>query len=149
MNPSGYVDISCSAIKSSKQDTAWVPKRRLPGRPPVYKFDRPDNELSENERRLKGAVLKRRTRQNKAYHRKKLLRELRSRQVVPQTKPRLFSLPPLMDSSPRLLLPCEQEILGRYSCSSESGNYVLQPVLLQIFQPNNVSLRVDGSVGHT
>lgn len=49
------------------------PKRR-PGRPPTYVFDRPDSELTENERRLRSAVLKRRERQNRSYRRRKLLK---------------------------------------------------------------------------
>lgn len=55
-----------------------LPPKRRPGRPPVYVFTKPDAELSENERRLKGAVLKRRMRQNKSYHRKKRLRQVQA-----------------------------------------------------------------------
>lgn len=51
-----------------------APKRR-PGRPPTYVFDRPDSELTENERRLRSAVLKRRQRQNRSYRRRKLAKE--------------------------------------------------------------------------
>lgn len=46
-----------------------------PGRPPLYVFDKPDEQLSKNERRLKHAVMKRRLRQNRSYHRKKRLRQ--------------------------------------------------------------------------
>ena len=46
--------------------------KRRPGRPPTYVFDRPDEELTENERRLRSAVLKRRERQNRSYRRRKL-----------------------------------------------------------------------------
>ncbi|KAI0561773.1 Tetratricopeptide repeat containing protein [Gracilaria domingensis] len=52
------------------------PRKRKPGRPPTYVFSKPDHELSENERRLKGSVIKRRIRQNRSYHRKKRLRQL-------------------------------------------------------------------------
>lgn len=52
------------------------PAKRRPGRPPTYIFSKPDAELSENERRLKGSVIKRRLRQNRSYHRKKHLKEL-------------------------------------------------------------------------
>jgi tetratricopeptide (TPR) repeat protein len=45
---------------------------RRPGRPPSYVFDKPDEQLSELERRLKLAVMKRRLRQNRNYHRRKL-----------------------------------------------------------------------------
>lgn len=55
-----------------------LPPKRRPGRPPVYVFTKPDAELSENERRLKGAVLKRRQRQNRSYHRKKRMRQLQA-----------------------------------------------------------------------
>lgn len=55
-----------------------LPPKRRPGRPPVYVFTKPDAELSENERRLKGAVLKRRIRQNRSYHRKKHLRQMQA-----------------------------------------------------------------------
>lgn len=58
-----------------------LPPKRRPGRPPVYVFTKPDAELSENERRLKGAVLKRRIRQNRSYHRKKRLRQLQAHEV--------------------------------------------------------------------
>lgn len=64
---------------SEKPDEArpgQEPVKRRPGRPPTYIFSKPDSELSENERRLKGSVIKRRLRQNRSYHRKKQLKEL-------------------------------------------------------------------------
>ncbi|PXF43198.1 hypothetical protein BWQ96_07073 [Gracilariopsis chorda] len=59
-------------------------RKRKPGRPPTYVFSKPDHELSENERRLKGSVIKRRIRQNRSYHRKK-----RQRQLQAETSARL------------------------------------------------------------
>jgi len=57
------------------QSAAITPAvKRRPGRPPTYVFDRPDDELTENERRLRSAVLKRRERQNRSYRRRKLLK---------------------------------------------------------------------------
>lgn len=73
--------------------------KRRPGRPPTYVFDRPDAELTENERRLRTAVLKRRERQNRSYRRRKLLKSQQlaaaaaataagaSRQRMPQRAP--------------------------------------------------------------
>lgn len=49
--------------------------KRRPGRPPTYVFNGLDSEMSENERRLRRAVLKRRQRQNRSYRRKKLAKE--------------------------------------------------------------------------
>ncbi|CAN8071191.1 unnamed protein product [Agarophyton chilense] len=49
------------------------PKR---GRPPTYKFLKPDSELSENEKRLKESVLKRRQRQNRSYQEKRMRRQM-------------------------------------------------------------------------
>lgn len=51
-------------------------EKRRPGRPPTYVFDRPEGELTENERRLKASVMKRRQRQNRSYHRRKRAKEL-------------------------------------------------------------------------
>lgn len=76
------------------------PKRR-PGRPPTYIFNKPDAELSENERRLKGSVIKRRLRQNRSYHKKKRLRQIAA-QSQPQL-PYLSHTPILPASSPQPL----------------------------------------------
>jgi len=46
-------------------------KRRKPGRPATYVFDKPDEELTEPERRLKTAIIKRRLRQNRSYQKRK------------------------------------------------------------------------------
>mmetsp|Transcript_36506 Transcript_36506/g.145977 ORF Transcript_36506/g.145977 Transcript_36506/m.145977 type:complete len:604 (-) Transcript_36506:3805-5616(-) len=47
---------------------------RRPGRPATYIFDRPDNELTEEDRKLKNAVLKRRSRQNRSYQKRKMMK---------------------------------------------------------------------------
>lgn len=142
MSLPGYTDLVCSSFDSSTQNTDGVPRGRRPGRPPVYKFDRPDNELSENERRLKDAILKRRTRQNRSYHRKKLLRELQSRQEVQETKPKLFSLPPLVHSRPQLLPLSAKRSLSNSKVLIDISNFVLQPTLLQTFRENDPNLMV-------
>lgn len=116
-----------------------LPQKRRPGRPPVYKFDKPDSELSENERRLKGAVLKRRQRQNKSYHRKKLLRELQNKEPANDVIPRLYRLPPLMDLCPQLLSSQNDEHLkGSNAVEKQTAaNLVLQPSLILSAPQNN------------
>eukprot|EP00189_Rhodosorus_marinus_P007504 CAMPEP_0184754524 /NCGR_PEP_ID=MMETSP0315-20130426/44667_1 /TAXON_ID=101924 /ORGANISM="Rhodosorus marinus, Strain UTEX LB 2760" /LENGTH=606 /DNA_ID=CAMNT_0027233949 /DNA_START=274 /DNA_END=2094 /DNA_ORIENTATION=+ len=47
---------------------------RRPGRPATYIFDRPDDELTEEDRKLKNAVLKRRSRQNRSYQKRKMMK---------------------------------------------------------------------------
>eukprot|EP00177_Eucheuma_denticulatum_P003969 GFKZ01007172.1.p1 GENE.GFKZ01007172.1~~GFKZ01007172.1.p1 ORF type:complete len:733 (+),score=95.60 GFKZ01007172.1:261-2459(+) len=74
-----FVQLRRGDEMSEKQDgekPEQEPVKRRPGRPPTYIFSKPDSELSENERRLKGSVIKRRLRQNRSYHRKKQLKEL-------------------------------------------------------------------------
>lgn len=66
-------------------------EKRRPGRPPTYVFSKPDAELSENERRLKGSVIKRRLRQNRSYHRKKRLKEL-AEQAARSGQPHVHNL---------------------------------------------------------
>lgn len=50
------------------------PATRKPGRPATYVFDKPDEQLTEKERKLKSSIEKRRLRQNRSYHRRKALR---------------------------------------------------------------------------
>lgn len=70
--------ISLMSDKPQQEDSSPIhqPAKRRPGRPPTYVFSKPDSELSENERRLKGTVIKRRLRQNRSYHKKKRMKEL-------------------------------------------------------------------------
>lgn len=60
---------------SATASTVTRRQKLKPGRPPLYVFTKPDDELSKNERRLKDSVMKRRIRQNRSYHRKKLLQQ--------------------------------------------------------------------------
>lgn len=46
-------------------------QQRRPGRPATYIFDKPESELTEEDRKLRNAVLKRRSRQNRSYYRRK------------------------------------------------------------------------------
>lgn len=62
-----------STQKRSNMDPVRV---RKPGRPPTYLFDKAEGELTENEKRLRKSVMKRRARQNRSYHRRKKAREL-------------------------------------------------------------------------
>ncbi len=90
--------------------------KRRPGRPPTYVFDRPDEELTENERRLRSAVLKRRERQNRSYRRRKLAKNQQlaaaaalhaaSVSTTAQLPPRSLSLPtaPRTTNTPHLAL---------------------------------------------
>lgn len=48
---------------------------RRPGRPATYVFDKPDDQLTEKERKTKIAIEKRRLRQNRSYHRRKKFRK--------------------------------------------------------------------------
>ena len=48
---------------------------RKPGRPATYIFDKPDDQLTEKERKNKIAIEKRRLRQNRSYHRRKKVRK--------------------------------------------------------------------------
>lgn len=73
-------------IDDEKDVATDTPNKLKPGRPPLYVFDKPDEQLSKNERRLKHAVMKRRLRQNRSYHRKKHLRQALS--FIQQAGPR-------------------------------------------------------------
>lgn len=79
------------ATDGEKPVAANTPSKLKPGRPPLYVFDKPDEELSKNERRLKHAVMKRRLRQNRSYHRKKCLRQALS--FIEQPDPHVSSVP--------------------------------------------------------
>ncbi|CAN8069362.1 unnamed protein product [Agarophyton chilense] len=65
--------------------------KRKPGRPPTYVFSKPDHELSENERRLKGSVIKRRIRQNRQYHRKRRLQQMATANIETNTQSPVIS----------------------------------------------------------
>ena len=71
------------------------PKRKT-GRPPTYVFTKPDSELSENELRLKSSVLKRRQRQNRSYHRKKMLKQEQEQQRIVGQASSSFELAPFV-----------------------------------------------------
>ncbi|GJQ09430.1 hypothetical protein GpartN1_g1221.t1 [Galdieria partita] len=49
--------------------------RRKPGRPPSLFVDKSDSELTEEERKVKAKIIKRRLRQNRSYQRRKLRRQ--------------------------------------------------------------------------
>lgn len=76
-------------------------EKRRPGRPPTYVFSKPDSELSENERRLKGSVIKRRLRQNRSYHKKKRLKELAEQAAREHHPPHLHPAQPAADPATR------------------------------------------------
>lgn len=95
-----------------------TPNKLKPGRPPVYVFDKPDDQLSKNERRLKHAVMKRRLRQNRSYHRKKRLSQAltfmqRTDIPVPQPPSDVLSSSqnspsnPVLTDQPKTIVPRE------------------------------------------
>lgn len=62
-------------IDASSSITGTRRAARKPGRPATYVFDKPDDQLSEKERKLKVSIEKRRLRQNRSYHRRKKVRK--------------------------------------------------------------------------
>eukprot|EP00871_Galdieria_phlegrea_P005821 jgi/Galph1/726/GphlegSOOS_G5457.1 len=50
--------------------------RRKPGRPPSLFVDKSDSELTEEERKVKAKIIKRRLRQNRSYQRRKLRKQV-------------------------------------------------------------------------
>lgn len=59
-----------------------VTKGRKPGRPPSLFVNVSDSELTEEEKKLKAKILKRRQRQNRSYQRKKLEKNLQKGKVT-------------------------------------------------------------------
>lgn len=114
-----------------------APMKRRPGRPPVYVFTKPDAELSENERRLKKAVLKRRNRQNRSYHRKKRLKAVQSHHSPMNSQPSDIPLPMLKTPSipiytSQIPLVSQNQIQGRppvHSSASLHASIVSSPIL--------------------
>lgn len=64
-----------SVIDASSSITGTQRVARKPGRPATYVFDKPDEQLTEKERKLKVSIEKRRLRQNRSYHRRKKVRK--------------------------------------------------------------------------
>jgi tetratricopeptide (TPR) repeat protein len=66
----------CGVLLALNMSSSVTPQRT--GRPPLFFANKPDAELTEEEKRLKAQILKRRERQKRAYRRKKLSRTVDS-----------------------------------------------------------------------
>lgn len=73
-NPDSLPMSSADAEGEESPQTTAQRATRKPGRPATYVFDKPDEQLSEKERKLKISIEKRRLRQNRSYHRRKKVR---------------------------------------------------------------------------
>mmetsp|Transcript_5123 Transcript_5123/g.15324 ORF Transcript_5123/g.15324 Transcript_5123/m.15324 type:complete len:637 (+) Transcript_5123:336-2246(+) len=82
-----------------------APQPRRPGRPATYIFDKPDHELTEEDRKLRNAVLKRRMRQNRSYYRRKMKKKAGGQEASTVHDSQEVAANDNLDSSLDLMLP--------------------------------------------